>query len=347
MPFGFAMALALALLPGLHAEPPATPAAPPVPPVERPTRMAVLHFGSPPEAKDRPGDVVGVHIWPEPWERAIPLLEEDKIDVVVIRVNSSGGFVASVPSFHDLFEGRYKKKFRTVAWLDSAIGPAAMSVWVLDELYMLPDGVLGACVVWKPPGNGISGPALESYLKMMLEASRRAGRDHRVMRSMQIMEPLSADIDERGGVAWFQNLSGHYVLNDGSTILTLNARNAAKFRVARAIASTRDDLAAAMGLKNPVFAGFRAAESIDESMRKADRAAKRLEHLQNRYYLAFRAAAKLHDPDLRTQEIDVARRALADMKELLADCRHVGDVMGLSQAWFKEQQETLDRLAAR
>ena len=44
----------------------------------------------------------------------------------------------------DVIHEQYKKKFRTVAWIDSAISAAAMTAHCLEEIYFTPQGNYGA-----------------------------------------------------------------------------------------------------------------------------------------------------------------------------------------------------------
>ena len=53
-------------------------------------------------------------------ERSIPMLEEEKVEIVVFRVNSGGGALSEIQKISDVIECKYKPKFRVVAWIESA-----------------------------------------------------------------------------------------------------------------------------------------------------------------------------------------------------------------------------------
>src|SRR5690606_8085872 len=137
-----------------------------------------------------------IQVAAQAWADVVPMLERDQVDVVVVRINSGGGVPAEVARFYDVFQQEYKPRFRTVAWVESAIGAAAMSVWSLEEFYMMPQGDIGACTgaFMEQLNDLFVGQQLEDMLRLMEQMSDAAGREPKIMRSMQIMEPLSCDI---------------------------------------------------------------------------------------------------------------------------------------------------------
>lgn len=311
----------------------------------QPTRVAVLNFGPPSDWQGKVENMVGREISAAAWREAVPMLEKDKVDVVVVRINSGGGALFEMDRFHQLYENVYKKKFRTVAWVESAISCAAMSPWVIEEFYMMPEGNIGACTGWSGNLVAMKGQGLEEVLAMMENASRLGKHDYRIMRAMEILEPLSANIDEDGNVTWFQDLSGKYILNDGKTILTFNSKDAVKFKFAKGIASTKEELAKVMGLNEVEWVGKAASDYIDNNMRETDKVAKRIAELQAKYEMALNAARQLQDPQLRAQELGKARQALNEMKRWVSVNPNLAQFTGLTREWFAEQEELLKRLA--
>ncbi|MCW5765254.1 MAG: hypothetical protein KIT68_04695 [Phycisphaeraceae bacterium] len=313
----------------------------------RPTRVAVLNFGAPSDWQGKIDDTVGIQISAAAWADAVPMLEKDKVDVVVVRINSGGGLLLEMDRFHKVFENQYKKKFRTVAWVESAISCAAMSPWVIEEFYMMPEGNIGACTGWSGNLVAMKGIELEEVLVMMENASRLGKHDYRIMRAMQILEPLSANVDEDGNVTWFQDLSGKHVLNDGKTILTFNAKDAVRFKFAKGIAATKEDLVKVMGLNEVEWAGKEASDFLDRNMRESDRTQKRITELQTKYQLALNAARQLQDRQLRGQEIGKARQALNEMKRWINVNPNFALMTGMTPEWFSQQEEILKELMRR
>jgi hypothetical protein len=318
------------------------------------TRVAFLNFGPPAEWNGAVGDMVGGTISAKAWDDAVPLLEKDKVDVVVVVINSGGGALMELERFHKVFEEKYKKKFRTVAWVESAISAAAMSPWVLEEFYMMPNGNIGACTGWYGPLIAMKGIELEFVLRMMAEASRLAGRDPKIMRSMQILEPLSADVDpDTGKVSWYQDTtSGKYLVNDAVRILTFNASDAVKFKFAKAIAETKDELVKAMGINEWEEAGKQATDFINNHMKTADQTEKRFREVVQKYITAIEFAQGAQDDEQRGAQVGRARKFLAEMRRAVKVNPNfvyfLADQVGrpLDDEFFREQEEMLDELAA-
>jgi hypothetical protein len=151
-----------------------------------------------------------------------------------------------------------------------------MSVWGIPEMYCSPNGAMGAAtctqvVVRMHPRMG----RLEELLKVMERASESGGRDPKIMRSMQTMEPLSVTVDPvSGAVTWRQDDGGEKILNPRDQILTLNAADAVRFKVARGIAADRETLMWAMGIERVEWAGREASEALDQARKDADAAFK-------------------------------------------------------------------------
>lgn len=319
------------------------------------TKVVVLNFGPPSSWSDKVGNMVGVHIAVEAFKNAVPMLEKEgfgKDDIVVIRVNSGGGYVLETNKFQDLFKNVYKQKFRTVAWIESAISAAAMSPYPLEEMYFLPEGNLGACTAWSGALKAVKGIELEVILAQMENVSRDAGRSPFIMRSMEIMEPLSAKIDPvTGEVTWFQDdSSGDYVLNHKNHILTLTAQDAVKFKFAKAIAKDRDELVKAMGLTEVEWAGKAASDYVDNFMREAEKTEKKFDEVLNKYLMAIQLAESAQDRQERAAQVGRAKGFLNQLEKWVGlnpnfQFHFAGKVGALlDHEWFEIQRERLKDL---
>jgi hypothetical protein len=260
--------------------------------------------------------MVGREVSAAAFDRALPVLKKDGVTDVVVRINSGGGALLEIEKFHKTFE-EYKKNFRTVAWVESAISAAAMAPWVLEEFYMMPNGNIGACTGWYGALQAVKGVQLEEVLVMMERASRMANRDPKIMRSMQIQEPLSATIDPvTGNVKWSQDESGDKVLNPKDQILTFNAADAVTYKFAKAIAMTKEELAEAMfgtGVEYE-WAGHEASDIVDNSIRTNDKASKEAIEVAVKYARAIAEAAQIQDRDDRGAAVGRARKMLNQLE---------------------------------
>jgi len=310
------------------------------------TRVAILNFGAPSSWMGKVGDMVGVQVAAKAWDEAIPLLEKDGVNVVVVRINSGGGLGMELDRFHKTFEN-YKKKFRTVAWVESAISAAAMAPYVLEEFYFMPEGNLGGCTGWSGSYVSVKGVGLEAMLSTMEDASRSGGHDPKIMRAMQIMEPLSATIGEDGEVLWFQDLSGKFVVNPKEQVLTFNAEKAMKFKFAKGIAATPDELVKKMGIQEYEMAGEQATRHIDDFMRRTDTTEKKFTERVVMYSMALETASGIQDRTQRGAEVGRARRLLDEIENDVhrnPNFEFMNPIGELNREWFMIQREQLKEM---
>lgn len=314
------------------------------------TRVAFLNFGPPSEWSNECGDMVGVQVSAEAYKKALEMLKKQNVDICVIRVNSGGGYGLEVGKFHDLFHNEYKKTFRTVGWIESAISAAAMSPWVLNEFYFFDKGNIGACTGWSGALVAVKGIQLEEMLVQMEKASVLGGRDPKIMRSMQIMEPLSVTKDPvTGEIKWFQNLSGQKVINGSDRVLTMNSEDALEYGLSKGTANTKDDLVRAMLGANAEFeiVGQDVSDYVDNFMREQDRAEKIAIEVAIKYVTALRLAQGVEDRQERGAQVNIAKRQLAQLRKWVAMNPnmefHLGGTVGalLDKEWFRIQEEIL------
>lgn len=233
------------------------------------TRAAIITFGD-----EENGDMVGIFATADSFRKTIKMLKDEKVDIVVVRFKSGGGMLLEIQRLSDVFHNEFKKDFRLVAWIDSAISAAAMSAHCFEEIYFTPQGNYGACTGWSGALKAMKGVGLEQALIMMEKISVRGNHDPKIMRAMQISAKpaeseelqiappwgaLSATVDKNTGeVRYFQDdTSGEVVLNPrgGVNILTFSAPLAAQVKFSAGTASSLDELGKAMGLTEVEWVG--------------------------------------------------------------------------------------------
>lgn len=200
-------------------------------------------------------EMVGVYMTAHALREAIPLLEEEGIDVVVFHINSGGGLALEVQRLSDVIHEEYKPKFRVAAWIEWAISAAAMTAHCVEEIYFMPDAAYGACTMYS--GNLVMsrGRDLEEALYMMEKVSARGGYSPYIMRSMQVPDPLSCTQDENGEWAWYNTADGDVLVNPAGRILTFNAVEAERFGFSLGTAATLDELSRAMKIPEIEWVG--------------------------------------------------------------------------------------------
>jgi len=199
---------------------------------------------------------VGEYMTAKALHDAIPKLKEDGVEIVVLLINSGGGYAFEVQRLSDVIHDELKKEFRVVAWIHSAISAAAMTAHCLDEIYFMPEGNYGACTMFGGQLVAAKGYQLEVVLQQMERISARGNHDSKIMRSMQITEPLSATIDPNGDVTWFQDeTSGQGVVNRKGKILTFDAPTAQRFKFSKGTAANVEELGKLMGFQEVDWVG--------------------------------------------------------------------------------------------
>lgn len=289
-------------------------------------RAAVITLGSRDAGH---GDTIGIDIQAYELRQMIPLLEEelgnDGTGVVVMRITSGGGLLLEIQRLSDVIHNDYKKRFRTVAWIDSAISAAAMTAHCIEEIYFTPQGNYGACTGWSGALQAVKGRGLEEVLYMMEKISARGGYNPLIMRAMQIQQPLSATIDDNGEVHWYGDAkSGEIVVNRDNEILTFNADTAARVKFSKGTANTIDELRQLMGYKELQWVGKRVkgytwpiskAEEWNLNWRR--KVHEDQENMQ-RYFATYQqqvAAAASEPLETRAKFVNLARQTLNKIKE--------------------------------
>ncbi|MFG0326526.1 MAG: hypothetical protein ACF8SC_04560 [Phycisphaerales bacterium JB037] len=202
-------------------------------------------------------DMVGIYMTANSLKRAKELLKEEQVDVVVMLINSGGGALLEIQPLSDTIEYEFKPEFHTVAWIQSAISAAAMTAHCLEDIYFMTRGNYGACTGWFGNLTAVKDRDLEEVLYMMEKISARGKHDPKIMRSMQIMEPLSASVDDGGNVTWYQSEEGEYLVNPADRILTFNSQQAEKFGFSSGTADTIEELTPLLGYSELEWVGER------------------------------------------------------------------------------------------
>ncbi|MEI7658602.1 MAG: hypothetical protein WCK33_11115 [Phycisphaerae bacterium] len=323
-------------------------------------RAAVVTLG---ETRDeKQGDMVGIYMTSYALEQMLPMLEEevgnDGTGVVVLRVNSGGGALLEIQKISDTIHEKYKKKFRTVGWIDSAISAAAMSILCVEEIYFANKANFGACTGYSGRLVAIKGLQLERVLVMMEKISARGGYDPLIMRSMQIEQPVSATRLPDGTIKFFaDSTSGEIIVNRDKEILTLNAETAIKIGFSKGTASTIEELTKAMGYTELQWVGedvkgslypISKAEKWNIAYRKqAKNDEDRTQEYFAKYQMNVQAAASEQTREGRARFIGRARAALEQIKAMIRNNPNfIMFALGMNdeeeyKKWLEEQEKLL------
>ncbi|MDX2146850.1 MAG: hypothetical protein SFZ23_04950 [Planctomycetota bacterium] len=323
------------------------------------------------------GHMVGLQVTAETIRRAIPMLEKDRVDVVVLRVHSGGGALIEIQRVSDLIEYELKPRFRTVAWIETAISAAAMISHTCNEIYFMSNGNYGACTGFSGNANAMKGRGLLEVLYQMEKISERGGHNPLIMRAMQIsaraedIQPLeigdlngalSATIDENGDVQWFNDTTtGKHVVNPsgGLNILTFTSQSAEKFKFSRGTADTVDELAKLMGYQEFTWVGetvpgfnypiSRAEKMQVDFRRKTQKDEDFIGQYWASYQMNIQAATAAQDRQERGKFVNRARGELNNIVGMVKNNpNHALFTLNMLpeqfENWIEEQQRLLKEL---
>lgn len=342
LPSGLPASAVMVTQPGSKAEPAAAPTIAPANKdakddrsTDGKTKAAVITFGD-----EENGDMVGIYATADSFRRTIQMLKDEKVDIVIVRFKSGGGMLLEIQKLSDIFHDEFKKEFRLVAWIDSAISAAAMSAHCFEEIYFTPQGNYGACTGYSGALNAMKGPGLERVLMDMEKISARGNYDPKIMRAMQISAiaeeceelkiappwgALSASVSEdTGEVTFYQDAtSGNIVLNPkgGVHVLTFNALEAQKVKFSKGTAANLEDLGKAMGLTEVEWVG-RPDKRFIWPVSKAEQ-----------YMLDFRKKTKSDEENYRRYQIN-----LNNFLNLAQSAREEdrGKLVGQARQWLNQ-----------
>ena len=301
--------------------------------------------------------MVGTQFSHKPLKEAIPMLEEEGVDVVVFKINSGGGLLYELSFLQDVIHNEYKPKFHVVAWIESAISAAAMTAHVIEEIYFMPQGNYGACTGYSGELVAMKDRGLEEVLYMMERASAKGQHHPAIMRSMQIDEPLSCTIKPNGDVEWYNSEEGEFLVNPRGRILTFDADQAVRFKFAKGQAATIEELEKQMGYAELEWVGetvpgvpfpVSKAEKHQREWRKSmSEAETNLQSNFAKYEISIANARAAQDDRERGAFVGKASHQLAIMEAAFKKHPILGLLSGIDEQWFEDQKELLRRLRRR
>jgi hypothetical protein len=291
-------------------------------------KAAVISLGD-----NENGHMVGVFMTADILKRAVPLLEKelgtDKTGIVVFRIHSGGGLGLEVGKINDVIQKEYKTRWRTVAWIESAISAAAMSAHGMEEIYFMTHGNYGGCVgFYGSFDKPVEGWELEKTLAQMEGISDQGNHNRLIMRAMQLIMPLSCTIKPTGEVVWYADAtSGEIVVNREKEVLTFDSKLALKTKFSKGTADNLEELTKAMGYTELDWIGKKwknypypvcEAEKLQIEFRqktKHDQAA--IESYYATFQREIAAAASEQDMTRRGAFLGKAKQALEKIKAMV------------------------------
>jgi hypothetical protein len=308
------------------------------------TKVAFITLGD----KENNKEMVGLYIYADAlrdsMDALLKLPEEEQPDIVVLIVDSGGGYTAETEPLSDVIHLEMKKHFRVAVWVESAISAASFISFNSEEIYMRPEGHIGGTVQYIMGQGGAKaseGRELLEVLALGEMISKRGRYDPLIMRAMQTTGLLTADVNERTGeVKFYDGPGGEHIVSAEGQNLTLNALDADFYGISKGTASTKDELAKLMGLSEWVEVG-QVAEEIQQDFRDNVKTAEvRSGEIFAKYNIAVAGAANARGAD-RQREIGIARRYLRELRSVINRAASFKKYNGITDEWFREQEQLL------
>ncbi len=163
-------------------------------------------------------------------ERAIHDAEENNAELIIFDIDTPGGLVDAAGDIGQLLDG---VDTRTVAFVnDHALSAGAFISLHADEIYMVPNGQIGAAAVIDQAGNAADKKAQSYWLSAMKSAAESNGRDPQYALAMA---DESLEIKELG--------------IDKGELLTLGSKEAKEVGYSEGTVENFDSLYKALGVE--------------------------------------------------------------------------------------------------
>lgn len=255
------------------------------------TRVAVLELGQ--FDGERNSCIFGFDVDADTLATARRTLEEERVELVIIRVNASHSDLSECIRVANELEA-FDAQFRTVLLIDSAILNGALAVWSVDEIYMRPQANFGAASVWH--GRAIRRGYFDDLLVATGVVSALGKRDSRLLRSMLFTGvPLSATRIGSKVELFGDESSGEFLINREYQMLNLNAISAYNAGVSQGTSHDVPSLLVQLGIENAEFVGGGANEELQRVSRDRIEAVERIDDLTRQSLMAVSALEQMAD----------------------------------------------------
>ncbi len=192
---------------------------------------------------------LGIEVTGKLLRQVLNVARVQKSDYVVLYFDSPGGTAAEMEAVLGVLS-EYKD-LRTVALIRRALGTAAVVAFACRDVYLTPDGAIGAITLFTPEGKDLpADPKLRAALRARCRAAAQmGGHSDLILRGM--MEPeLELAVVQKDGrpVVVEGGPDKGKVVKEPGALLTLTAKEAAACGLAKGAAENMETLRAAMGI---------------------------------------------------------------------------------------------------
>jgi hypothetical protein len=170
---------------------------------------------------------------------------------IILEIDSPGGLVSEIFKFEDAIR-MVRARHRVIAWVREAMGGAAATAMLCDEICFRPMGALGAAMMIAGR-DSVYGEPLNAFRQEIGDVIEKNGRPRMVFDAIvQTKAVLTYTKDPASGkTTWHDTITGlpgEVVLSDEKDNLTFNASNALDSGFSKGTADSLEQLAALLGI---------------------------------------------------------------------------------------------------
>ncbi|TVQ81242.1 MAG: hypothetical protein EA380_02185 [Phycisphaeraceae bacterium] len=292
------------------------------------TRVALVHLTDP------GAEVIGVHVTAESLRQAIAFFEEDdRPQVLVLRLATDGGQIAEVPQLADMIHKELLPEMRIVLWVERARSAGAMLGASVPEVVVTSNAIIGPARAHDradPDDQDLVDDDLATVLAIGVRLSELGQRDPAMLRAMQV--PVGYTLDDAS------------VLTAEGDLLALDAAGAVRVGFAVAVADDLSALLGAVGVHEHRLVGERVdrtLKSIRNNLVEAER------RMIDAWVQLDELLERVEETTPQRRDIVLAGRDLRVMRHGLSQHPRLAEHMGVTEALLDDRQSRIDALIAR
>jgi len=200
------------------------------------------------------GGVVGKEFTASMLEKSLKDALTRKPDVVILEIDSPGGYIMEVEKIVSTIRDHYDK-MRVVAWIKKeALSAAAISSLACKEIYMKSNAMIGAATAYRMTAIGLPadiGEKFQSVWRAQSRISAETGGHEPLLANAMIDKELELYIVEEDGKKVIREGTGAKMLTRKGRLLTMTASEALNCGLSAGTANDIEKLAEMLGLKKP------------------------------------------------------------------------------------------------
>ena len=200
-------------------------------------------------------EVIGMHVTASYLERCLADAVKRNPSVIVLQMDSPGGFISEVDKLVDMIHLRGKKT-RVVVYVQSAISAAAITSLACDEIYFAPQAIFGAATAYQEDAFGLPEAIAEKFQSVWRARARSAaalGGHNPLLAEAMIDKSMELYIVKHEGgqisIKAGKPTKGERVITTNDKLLTMTAGEAIEAGLSSGTVGNLDELGKKLGFE--------------------------------------------------------------------------------------------------